>query len=408
MKIHGLKVQNIKRIKIVEIKTEGENFIEISGKNAQGKSSLLDSIAYGLGGTRLIPERPIRDGETHAEIEIDIGEFIVKRTFTPSGSTLKIHNKEGLSRNSPQAFLDATIGTLSFDPLAFCQLEPKKRAEMFKKLAGIDTDKLDADYKELYVKRTDASKLVAQYKTELEFLEPYALDVDVPDISELQKQRDKLTEHSRYIYDLGYEKNSLNKDIEAVSQSIKHLEEKLAIHNARLFEINCILEVDSQVEKIDASQIDEKIKNIQPLLMHKNKHQDYIRVKAFFNGANAGLESLQKDIDNNIAERKKLLESAKLPVDGLGLFNDQVYYNKIPFEQLSQAEQLKVSMAMAVAENPKLKIVRIMDGSLLDSDSKKVIEELANKYDYQVFMETVSDKKSDGNAVYIEDGEIAA
>ncbi|GAH82597.1 unnamed protein product, partial [marine sediment metagenome] len=67
-------------------------------------------------------------------------------------------------------------------------------------------------------------------------------------------------------------------------------------------------------------------------------------------------------------------------------------------------EQLKVSISMAMAMNPKLRVIRITDGSLLDDDNMKVIEEMANKFDYQIWLERVAvDKFAD---IVLVDGEV--
>jgi hypothetical protein len=93
-------------------------------------------------------------------------------------------------------------------------------------------------------------------------------------------------------------------------------------------------------------------------------------------------------------------------VPGLGFEEDAVTYNGLPFAQASDAEQIKVSIAMGMAGNPKLRVMRIKDGSLLDDDSMKVVEEMAVTNDFQVFVEVVDTSGKVG--VYLVDGEIAA
>jgi len=94
-----------------------------------------------------------------------------------------------------------------------------------------------------------------------------------------------------------------------------------------------------------------------------------------------------------------------MPIDGLSLGLDGILYNGIPFDQLSGAQSLRVSTAMAMAMNPTLKIVLIRDGSLLDKDNLKVISDMAKDKEYQVWIECVDDG-SGKPAIYIEDGEI--
>jgi hypothetical protein len=95
-----------------------------------------------------------------------------------------------------------------------------------------------------------------------------------------------------------------------------------------------------------------------------------------------------------------------MPIDGLAIKEDGVTFNGIPFEQLSSSEQLKVSLAIAMANNPALKVIRILDGSLLDADNMAIIEQMADKEDYQVWIEVVDSSGKVG--FYIEEGEVKA
>jgi len=93
-----------------------------------------------------------------------------------------------------------------------------------------------------------------------------------------------------------------------------------------------------------------------------------------------------------------------MPIDGLSFDDEGVLFNAIPFSQLSSAEQLKVSISMAMSMNPKLRLIRIMDGSLLDSENMEIIKSMANDNDFQIWIEKVDESGKIG--IYIEDGEI--
>ena len=97
-------------------------------------------------------------------------------------------------------------------------------------------------------------------------------------------------------------------------------------------------------------------------------------------------------------------QKAKFPIKGLAFDDTGVTYNGIPFSQCSTAERLRVSLAMAMAMNPKLKVLRIMDGSLLDSQNMAVIQEMVAANDYQCWIERISENA--GCGIYIEDGEV--
>jgi len=105
-----------------------------------------------------------------------------------------------------------------------------------------------------------------------------------------------------------------------------------------------------------------------------------------------------------IKEKAERTKNASFPIDGLGFNNGDVSFEGVEFSQISMAQKIKVSMSMAIALNPKMKIVRILNGSLLDDDSMKEIEAIAEEKDYQIWIERVADSKS-GNAIYIEDGQ---
>jgi hypothetical protein len=118
------------------------------------------------------------------------------------------------------------------------------------------------------------------------------------------------------------------------------------------------------------------------------------------------IEKLSRSIDENRKKASDVIAKAQYPVPGLGFNDGEVFYNGLPFTQASNAEQIKVSIAMGMIGNPKLRVMRIKDGSLLDSDSMAVVEDMAAKNDFQVFMEVVDESGKVG--VYLQDGEIAA
>lgn len=116
----------------------------------------------------------------------------------------------------------------------------------------------------------------------------------------------------------------------------------------------------------------------------------------------AEIEARMADID---AQKAAGVAAAKMPVEGLSFDAEGITYNGVPFAQASSAEQLRVSTAMAMALNPDLRVIRITDGSLLDSHSMAMLQELASENDYQVWVEVV-DETDDAPGVVIEDGRV--
>src|SRR5262245_55130191 len=119
LRIVKLEAANVKRLTAVAIEPDG-NLVVIGGKNGAGKSSVLDSIAFALGGKDLLCEEPLRNGTEKGHVSVDLGDLHVRRTFTPDGgSTLVVANADGARYPSPQKVLDALVGKLCFDPLDF-------------------------------------------------------------------------------------------------------------------------------------------------------------------------------------------------------------------------------------------------------------------------------------------------
>jgi hypothetical protein len=99
---------------------------------------------------------------------------------------------------------------------------------------------------------------------------------------------------------------------------------------------------------------------------------------------------MTSDIERLDTERQRAIGAVKMPIPDLGFGTDGVLYRGLPLEQASSAEQIKVSMSMAMALNPTLRVVQIRAGSLLDDSSLKIVQDLADANQYQVWMEVVA------------------
>jgi energy-coupling factor transporter ATP-binding protein EcfA2 len=148
-----LIVENYKILSAVNITPDG-TFNLITGKNGQGKTSLLEAIQVGILGPTAAPDKPVKDCESKCVITIELGtlgktEVTIKRTFNSKGGhSLEVVNSDGKVREA-QTFLNAMIGDLCFDPLAFMRLDAKKQMNRLMVALGLDPDAIDADKKRL-------------------------------------------------------------------------------------------------------------------------------------------------------------------------------------------------------------------------------------------------------------------
>jgi len=403
MKILELRSSNIKKIKAVELTIDDkQNVVLLTGKNGQGKSSILDSIWYALGGKKAAPEKPIRDGEESAEIEINLDGYIVTRTFTEKGSYLKALNKDGAKFSNPQEFLDYILGNLSFDPLEFSRMDAKKQIQQLITICGEDFSDIDAKKKTLLEERTfvyrEQQKLP---KHELEVLEQANAVAIHPEesISELSDLLQKANAQNN-------EYRSAQAQIIANTQEINRIDKQIA---ELMSAIERLKASSSQLEAVKDTEI-----NVDEIKLRitnaEEKNRQISKAKAILAEDEAVRKKkneynvLSRKISDIEEEKKMRLSKINMPLEGLSWNEDCVLYNDIPFNQISSAEQLKVSLSIAMASNPKLKVILIKDGSLLDSENMKVISEMAKEKDFQIWIERADESGKMG--IFIEDGMI--
>lgn len=426
LRIVGLKSENIKRIVAVDIRPKAD-VIQITGANGAGKSSVLDSIAYALGGKELIPAEPIRHGETEAEVTVDLGEIIVRRRWTPKSSYLEVTGKDGVRLGSPQSVLDKLVGTLSFDPLAFSRLSTKEQKATLLDLLGIaqQLDGWEQKRAALYAERTGVNRQLDTATARLNSIPIIPDDVpDVPvDISALLAEANAIRRENQTNADLVAslqrtvdaadlhtpDRLRAEKEIERLINALAAAREALAAIDERHGKAReAAKRAADSIAKIPPAQSTEAIERqvasaeeVNRLVAAKHArsgHENLVK------SLDADSKRLTKELEGIESSKSKALASAKWPIPGLAFSTSGVTYNEIPFEQCSSAEQLRVSLAIGMALNPKLRVLLIRDGSLLDSKSFAEVESLAGKNGYQVWIEQVDESGKVG--IVIENGEV--
>jgi DNA repair exonuclease SbcCD ATPase subunit len=419
MKIVSLETENVKRLKAVRIEPDG-TMVVIGGKNAQGKSSVLDSIEMALGGKDSVPKEPIRRGEKTARVVLQLdGEHGLKivRKFTEKGSTLSIETADGMKPKSPQALLDSLCNRIAFDPLQFIRQRPADQAATLRKLVGIDFAELDRKRKELYDSRTNVNRDAKRERAAADSVEVVNAPKELVDVAGLMEQLNKAQEVNRTIDDRGRKltaaENKLQglKDEQAeIEEQIRQLLEQSAAIAKRIEEGEawCKQEVTAMADlnPVEVLPIEEQIRNAETLNAAYRKRetkQAHTKQADMFERQS---EKLTKQIEAIDDEKADTLAAAKWPVDGLGFGDEGVTFQGLPIEQASSAEQTRVSMAIGLALNPELPLVLIRDGSLLDEDSMSEVAKQAAAAGAQVWLERVG--KGAECSVIIEDGEVLA
>jgi ABC-type phosphate transport system ATPase subunit len=460
LKIIEFRAENIKNLKAIEIRPSDDAVI-LTGRNGAGKSAILDSIFIALTGKKM--EQPIRNGETRAEINVDLGDYRIKRIYTEKGDRLEVLSKDGAMFKSPQTLLNSIFSNKTFDPMEFANMKEKPQRELLAGIAGLDFTELDAKRLNLYNERTIKNREIkggdiGQYRDDSNAplpLESLVSKMEVPEpgtprqevsmaeeltkLDAMEKTRneyldqceevDKENSDAKAIWDKEVEeaKNQIafkNEEVNRLTAEIEQMKKEL---NQKITMLEGIIQgikiEETNLDKLNASPIytklyptepiteqaitegKEALKEIEVTNIQIRKAIEYDKKQAELQAAKKIITTLESDMIKIDIEKDEKIKAAKFPIEGLGITDACVIYNGKPFSQLSTGEQIRVSTAIAMALNPELKIILIKDGSLLDAEGTKAIMEIAKDKDYQLWIEKCADEKGP-LGIYIENGEI--
>lgn len=416
-KIVQLSVENVKRIQAVNIKPDG-SLVVVGGKHGNGKSSVLDSIMYALGGTDVIPPVPLRNGTDKGHVTVNLGDIVVTRKFSRKrdgevSTTLEIKRANGDKVSSPQALLDSLCGQLAFDPLEFSRLKPKQQLEQLKSLVGLNFDELDRERVAHFQHRTDINRQNKAKQAELDAA-PEVPNVPQVEISIADKVAEVREAERVNAYNAAARK-ILATNEEAVklrATQVKEAEEVLRKAMAAAKEaVEVAAKQREAVEKlqpdIDLAPLNTALGNVETVNRGVRQNQKRAELLAQATKLTNSADFLTEQINAIDARKETMLKAAKFPVEGLSFGSDGVLLNGLPLEQACTADRIRLSVAMGLALNPKLRIMLIREGSLLFNDETglQLIGDMAAKADAQVWVERVS--LGEECSVIIEDGNVA-
>jgi DNA repair exonuclease SbcCD ATPase subunit len=421
MKILRFEAENIKKLKVVAIKPDG-NIVEITGPNGSGKSSVLDAIYYALAGAKDIPSQPIRRGQLKAHVKLELGEITVVRKFSKdAGTSLIVEAKNGARFPTPQRLLDEMLGKLTFDPLEFSRMDPKKQLDQLRSMVKleVDLDKLDADNRTDFEKRTDLNREIKSLDAQgFGFTFPDDTPDEEIDVSKLAQELEAAGQKNADLARLGSKRDDLMRSASSQTEAAYRyrqlaeqrrreaadnddLAEKAIAESLRLNRLadGIVIEAPS-----DTGEVRELINSARGINANVAKKKQQAAIYAQAKQKRAAAEALSDAMSARLTAKRDAIAAAKMPIEGLSFGEGEVVYNGLPFAQASSAEQLRISVAVAMAANPKLKVLRIQDGSLLDENSMKILSAMAAESDYQIWIERVDTSGKVG--VVMEDGNV--
>ena len=392
-------MENVKRIRAIRLEPSVDGLTIIGGKNAQGKTSVLDGIAYALGGEKYAPSNLRREGaiaDTVIHIETDDGLVIERKG---KNASLTVTDKDG--KRHGQAILDAIIGKMAIDLPKFLNANDKAKADTLLQILGIGDDlaKLEREEKAKYDTRTTVGRMAEQKKKA-------AADMlwhdDVP---EKKLSVEKLIEQQQEVLGRNGVKQKLRDDIEAnkrhlatykaqlkeITEAIARLEENIAKAESSDLELEDVSELKSKIANFEA--INEKIAENQAKLRREEEAADL----------SDQYDSLTVEINEIRKKRMELLDGCDLPYPGLTVEEGILKLDGKAWDCMSGAQQMIVGCAIASRLNPKCKFVLLDKLEQLDLETLAEFDNWLKENDLQCIATRVS--TGEECSLIIEDGE---
>lgn len=402
LRVIELRAENVKRLTAAQVRPDG-GLVTVSGVNGSGKTSLIDAIMYGLGGKGVRPSHPVRDGADKAEIELNIGDYTIRRVIRDGKpDLLDVRARNGAKYSSPQSLLDSLVGDLTFDPLDFSRRRPTEQAEILKQIAGLDVSDLDAKHEEAFEHRGDAARCVRKLESRISAIpdDPGApteetdaakLRAELTEAIRAHEQRDSMVQRS----------SQIDQRIAELTQQMESLQRDRDAAAADVAACHATVAAFGEPDDISATLRDLDAQNARA-----RKSAERRDLLAKLDTARADQTEKDQQVKAARAEKAARIAASDMPLPGLSLGDGEVLVNGIPLAQASQAERLRVAAAIGMALNPKIRVLLIRDGALLDQRGLAALTTLAEERGFQVWVERVAEP-GEGVGIVIEDGQVS-
>lgn len=400
VKINSLEFENVKRIKAVQLAPAKNGLTVIGGDNKQGKTSVLDAIAWALGGDRFKPSSPQREGsvvEPHLKVTLDNG-IVVERSG--KNSSLKVIDPSG--NKGGQQLLNSFVEQLALDLPKFMNQSSREKADTLLKIIGVGEQlyKLEQEEQLEYNRRTEIGRIADQ---KAKFAKEMPVYTDVPtepmSVSELIQSQQQILAKNGMNKQKREQLDYYTKQLETAKQAYDHAKSVLdaAENNFKLAKGEAADLVDEPTEELEANiaqieQINEKVR--------ANLEREKAEIEA--EGYQKQYDELTEKVEAIRQAKKDLLKGADLPLDGLTVENSELLYKGQKWDCMSGAEQLIVATSIVRKLNPECGFVLLDKLEQLDSKTLSAFGKWLEGEGLQAIATRVS--SGEECAIIIEDG----
>lgn len=411
IKINALQVENVKRVKAVALEPSANGLTVIGGKNGQGKTSVLDAIAWALGGDRYRPSNAEREGSTlppHIKLELSNG-LTVERSG--KNSALKVVDTTG--NRSGQQLLNEFVEQLAIDLPRFLQASNREKADTLLQVIGVGDQvrSLEVKEKEVYNRRHMIGQEADRKRKYADELPHYPTAPNEPvSASQLIRQQQDILARNGENQRKRMRANQIEHEYGRTAAHVSLLRSQLADAEKQLQQLEADLAIaqkdalDLQDESTD--EIERSLQEIEQINIQVRANCD--REKAEQDAAHYAqqYQDLTKELEEIRHDKYALLNSAKLPLPGLSVEDGELIYNGKKWDCMSGADQLIAATAIVRAINPKCGFVLLDKLEQLDADQLHMFGVWLQSQQLQVIATRVSTGPE--CSIIIEDGFVAS
>jgi len=408
LKINNFEIENVKRVKAVKLEPTPNGLTVIGGKNGQGKTSVLDAIAWALGGDKFKPSTAIRDGSMVApSLKVTLSNgLIVERGG--KNSSLKVIDTNG--NKAGQQLLNEFIEQLAINLPKFMAANSNEKASILLQIIGVEDQlrELDTQENQLYNRRTEIGRIADQKKKfALEMVSYSEAPKELVSASELiKRQQDILARNGE---------NARKRDnVQQLRNRHSYLNEKINELKDKLNELvneqnNVYSDLEtahkSVKELVDEStaELEDSINNIDAINVKVRANFDREKAEIDAEDYSKQYANLTADIEEIRKSKNDLLNNANLPLPELSVENGELIYKGFKWDNMSGAEQLKVATAIVRKLNPNCGFVLMDKLEQMDVETMKDFGAWLEAEGLQVIATRVSTSK-DECSIIIEDG----
>ncbi len=400
VKINQLEIENVKRVKAVKVEPTASGLTVIGGRNNQGKTSVLDSIAWALGGNRYKPSKPQREGSViPPTLKITLNNGIVVER-KGKNSNLKVMDPSG--NKAGQQLLDSFIEELALNLPKFMEASGKEKAQILLQIIGVGDQlaSMEREEKSLYNERLTIGR-IADQKIKFAKEQPYYPDVpkELVSVSELIKQQQEILARNG-------ENQRKREKLHKLEQEYQRINDQMSI----LFQEQAKIQEDLKIARMDAAdlqdestrELERNISEIEEINRKVRANLDKEKAEDDAKEYDAQYQELTTKITDVRQQKTDLLQNAELPLPELSVEDGELIYKGQKWDNMSGSDQLKVSTAIVRKLNPNCGFVLLDKLEQMDLDTMREFGEWLE----QEGLQAIATRVSTGGecSIIIEDG----